>query len=505
VAIQLGPKEADATQNSTTLNNAIAAQPLGQGDVFELPAGEWPIDRTILIEGKIGITLRGQGRHATTLYWVGSASSDSMIELKNSRACVIEEMAIRGPVKPDGLPDPDRAPFAAIESRRYGYPTAGYEGSFHVLRNLEINYSGTTRYGIVFSSSKNPACVPTTEEPNLCNADANNDFATLLTVTVGRAIEACFALMATQSVGHMLIACNFGGAKYAVACGLSDPARMDVTQGGGFTWIGGGVSSTVCDFFINWIGASGAVSITGVNSEASPRFFESAGQIPHLEHMLKNTISIRDCRVSTTPLDKHDSAATRIMVKHQAPGPLTLTGCTFHGPVIPIVDLLIAQPTVHHVTGNVWSMAGSDREVCIEKHVDREVTDPSKPLEDTPGGQYVIEEANVFLGTNDQLNSLGTVNQCRGVETFNGLVHTTQTVSFTSKEKNLQRTNEAFKPTNRRPYYVGLSVEVDENHPPRAGARHATISNLTEDSFDITLGGPPGPEKEVHVHWMIMR
>jgi hypothetical protein len=493
----LSPEDVDATTNTATINAAVAVQPQNQGGVIELPEGSWPIGGTIRIQNKIGVTLRGQGRHATTLKWVAPASDSSIIELRNCRACVIEEMAIQGPVDAHNNPNPASAPFAAIESRRFGYPSGGYEGANHVFRNLVINYSGTTKYGIVFSSSKDPACVPDPDNPDLCNADANNDFATISTVTVLRAEEACLALMATQSVGHMLVACNFGGAKYAVACGLSDPARMDVTPGGGFTWIGGGVSSSVCDFLINWIGGSGAVSITGVNSEDSPRFFESAAN-----KELKNPISIRDCRISVRGLP----AAHPEMVLHQAPGPLTFTGCTFNkGVVIPIVKLIIDQPTVHHVTGNLWAMGESDRADCIQKQVLPELKNPANPAGDYPGGQLVIEESNVFLNENEQLNSLGRVNQRRGIVTFTDQDPATKMVKFTSPEPNVARVNEVFLPINPSRYYVATSVEVDESNPPEDACRHATINSLEDYSFRIRIGKQPGPGKCVRVHWMIMR
>jgi len=330
-------------------------------------------------------------------------------------------------------------------------------------------------------------------------------------VSVLHAEEACLALMHSSSVGHLLLGCVFGDAKYGVACGYDDPARheLGLQIGGGFTWIGGAVSNhSESDFWLNFVGATGLVSITGANSEGSQRFFLSEPN-----HMLKNTVSIRDCRISTALAQDNQPEATfphRIMVDHLAPGPLTLTGCTFHGRAIPIVHLVVEQPTVHHVTGNIWSMAGSDLEDCIVKEVSPEMIYPTHPADNTPGGQLVIEEGNVFLNSNVQLNSLGTANQCRGVMTFFDTEPPIRRVWFTSKERNLLRKNEAFKPTNPSLYYVALSVEVDESNPPPDESRHATINNLTEDGFNIRIGKPPGFDKpgfdkKVTVHWMIVR
>src|SRR5690606_24746579 len=64
------------------------------GDVIELPEGNFMFTRTLSIDGKSNITIRGKGMDKTILSWKNQAEGAQGMQISNGKNIVLEDFSI---------------------------------------------------------------------------------------------------------------------------------------------------------------------------------------------------------------------------------------------------------------------------------------------------------------------------------------------------------------------------------------------------------------------------
>jgi len=236
----------DTVAIQTALDSAIVAR---RGRTVCLPAGDYRVTRTIVVDDVIGIRLIGEGG-ATRLIWGGDDRSPRLL------LSSVQDAEVRGFQIIAVASQPLDVAIQCIT--RSG---AVYTSRHNMFVNLRID--GITR-GVWKGFQVGGA-------PGI---DANNDFHLFENVIVANYANIAYSIENTQVYGLIFVNCLFLGNRSGQIGVATD---QNVGKGGTFSWIGGGGGNNqVVDFSLGDPN-SGAISITNAISEKSDRFLRTGG------------------------------------------------------------------------------------------------------------------------------------------------------------------------------------------------------------------------------------
>lgn len=236
------------------------------GDTILVPAGDYLISDTLVIEEVRGLRLMGAGPGATRLLWAPSSTAGSVLEGGSGKAMILLSDAERSELCDFSIQVLGRLPLPVaiqMESRGPG----GTRSRHNHVRNVWIDGgAGGVERGIRMAVG--PA------------GDRRNDHHSFDRVTVTNYLDAAYSIEHRSSRGHLFQSCRFEGKGRGLVGLASD--RGDCVDssgthcGGSFRWLaGGGGGNVASDFSLG--DSADTVIISGGIFEGSSRFLHSGG------------------------------------------------------------------------------------------------------------------------------------------------------------------------------------------------------------------------------------
>jgi hypothetical protein len=272
----------DTAAIQAAINSAINAH---RGRTVCLPAGDYRVTSTIIVDDVLGIRLIGEGG-ATRLIWGGN----------------------------------DRSPMLLFSSVQDG-EVHGFQIIALPSQPLDVAIQCITRSGATFNSKHNMFVdlridgithgVRKGFQIGGAGVDANNDFHLFENVIVGNYANVAYSVENSQVYGLLFINCLFVS---------SDAGQVGVaTTQGNFAWIGGGGGGNKTADFSFGGPNNGPVLITNAILESSARFLRTGGPSG-----ASFTVEVSGIRWSGDAI-----AADGIAIDFRYPGPLMIRNSRF--------------------------------------------------------------------------------------------------------------------------------------------------------------------------------
>lgn len=272
-----------------------ARHPGDIGTTIQLPAGNFQVDQTLMIEHIAGLTLRGQGPFATQLQWAGP-DNGTLLELVNANRCKIEQMSL--------MPAPGKSLETAVNIWQKDAPRFDkWTSSQCVFENVSIRGQGRTANGVHIQFD---------------GVDRKNDHHRFRDVTVAGFTEAAFWIEGQNAKAAVFDGCVIRGNQTGGNVGVmtSRPSIGDHEHhAGSFHWFGGSI--TGCAECFRLLGRNDAILIKGIYSEKCERFL--VVDLPDPRHRFPVTLSGVKFHTRYVACDGE-------VVRFNAAGPLTIQG-----------------------------------------------------------------------------------------------------------------------------------------------------------------------------------
>lgn len=263
------------------------------GTTVELPAGNFEVDQTLVIEHIAGLTLRGQGPFATQLQWNGP-DNGVLLELINANRCKIERLSL--------MPAPGKSLGTAVNLWQKDDPRFDkWTSSQCVFEFVSIRGQGRTANGIHIQFD---------------GADRKNDHHRFRDVTVAGFTETAFRMDGQNAKAALFDGCVIRGVRTAGTVGVMTgrpPTRGKEHPGGSFHWFGGSI--TGCTECFRLLGRNDTIIINGIYSEKCERFL--VVDLP--KPQLRFPVTLSGVKFNTNFV-----AADGEVVQFNAGGPLTI-------------------------------------------------------------------------------------------------------------------------------------------------------------------------------------
>jgi hypothetical protein len=337
-----GAKGDGATDDTAAIQAALNAaatsrsgySSMSSGRVL-IPTGVYRITSPLTLIGRPGLTIEGEGRWTSILYWDG-ANGTGVLKFVNMQKLRLSNFGI----ELNGT----KTASIVIESKR-DTTQPGFAITANTIDCVGINaLSGAGKFvkGIA-----------------LTGEDGNNSEWQFRDVTIygnATATEACYSSENSQTRANEFWGCSFATAKVGVALNLGTGG-----QGGDFCWFGGSMSAmTVTNVRLG--APQQRILIQGMTSEGSARFLSQwiPGVDTPVGYLGNNPIHIRDCLWSAD-----SKAADGYFITYACDGGLVVDGNTFG------IANTGALPKIAHfsggvgnisITNNTWLAAGAEAE-----------------------------------------------------------------------------------------------------------------------------------------------
>lgn len=296
----------------------------GNGILF-FPAGQYPINDTLLLKDAVGVRLVGAGEDRTIISCQTSGTNGKPgLRIQDSRACFVENMSFYG--------NPAAPPSCAV--------------NFHVLNPIVQTPTGCGVKGVRLGSNASNNFVSGIKWTCAAGHDVNNDVSLIEDVLVVNCSSYAFDITHSNSLLHRFVGCTIGS-------GMASGWQL---AGGSFTAVGceiaciGGTTLNLLpgtyhhpihfvgcmnESYAQWMKADAAITDRVTILCSGSEFTGAPPGTVVIDWPIANSqLSFTSCRMET------GQANTHITVSGGVNSALTMVGCTigvtdidYNGPV----------------------------------------------------------------------------------------------------------------------------------------------------------------------------